>query len=247
METKKAPGLFAWLPQWATVTATTLIVLIAGGSGVVAASASSLPDETLYQVKLATEQARLVFTPSILGKAELYIKLADKRVAEIAEMAKEGKGEEVEQTAERLNEHLVAMANIAGPPPPAPAMLQAPAPRAPQQEQTEGGEPEIVTRSAESGPEVKMEQAPQEKPVMAPASPEAAPAPMAGGAGDESAPAESDRYLEVRIALAQSARENPQLLEAILDSVPDETRPALLRAIELSRQGYQQALGALSE
>ena len=89
-----------------------LVLLLAGG-GTVAAAGNSMPDEPLYQVKLATEQVQLALTPSVLGKAELYAKLADKRVAEIVYVANKGKPEQVERVTQRLNSYLARVAVLA--------------------------------------------------------------------------------------------------------------------------------------
>lgn len=114
MESKKSQGFFSRQPRWATAVIVVIFLLLAG-SGTVAAAGNSLPGEPLYQVKLATEAVRLTMTPSALGKAELNVKLADKRVDEIIEMVDKGKVEQVEQTAQRLNSHLLAMESLAVP------------------------------------------------------------------------------------------------------------------------------------
>jgi hypothetical protein len=98
------------------VTALSLVVIILmAGTGTVAAASNSLPDEPLYTVKLATEDMRLALTPSALGKAELYTQFADKRVDEIIKMADKGKAAQVERVTERMNDQLVAIANLALP------------------------------------------------------------------------------------------------------------------------------------
>jgi len=102
--------LFSWLPRWATVVAIALALLLVGGGGTVAAAAGSMPDEPLYPVKIASEQVRLVFTPSSLSKAELYASLADKRVAEIIHVANKGDARRVELTTQRLNYVLTRIA-----------------------------------------------------------------------------------------------------------------------------------------
>lgn len=101
---------FSWLPRWATVVAIALALLLVGGGGTVAAAAGSMPDEPLYPVKIASEQVRLVLTPSSLGKAELYASLADKRVAEIIYVANKGDARQVELTTQRLNYVLTRIA-----------------------------------------------------------------------------------------------------------------------------------------
>ncbi len=111
MERKRSRPFFiwSWQPRWAMVVAIILALLLAGG-GTVAAAGGSMPDEPLYPVKLATEQVRLVFAPSALGKAELYTELADRRVLEIIRMAGENKPEQIERTARRLDAYLTKIA-----------------------------------------------------------------------------------------------------------------------------------------
>ncbi len=131
IEQKRRLPFFGWQPRWATVVAVVLVLLLAGGS-TVAAAGNSMPDNPLYQVKLATEQVQLALTPSALGKAELYAKLTDKRVAEIIYVANKGEPEQVERVTQRLNSYLARVAVLAlaqkkeagvflAPPPSAPA------------------------------------------------------------------------------------------------------------------------------
>ena len=111
IESKRKLSLFGWRPQWVTVAAIALALLLAGG-GTVAAAGNSMPDTPLYPVKLAMEQVRLTLTPSALGKAELYARLADKRVAEIIQMVNKSDPRRVEQTAQRLDRHLAQIASL---------------------------------------------------------------------------------------------------------------------------------------
>jgi len=106
---KRRFSFFGWQSRWATVVAVVLILLLAG-SGTVVAADNSMPDSPLYPVKLVTEQVRVRLTPSDIGKAELYAKLADRRVAEIAHMAGKGKSERVEWLTQRLDTLLVRVA-----------------------------------------------------------------------------------------------------------------------------------------
>jgi len=139
--TKRSHHFFVWQPRWATAVAIVLILLLAGGS-TVAAAGNSMPDGTLYPIKLATEQVRLKLTPSDLGKAHLYASFADKRVIEIARMAEEGKPELVEQTAQRLDAHLVMITSLVSPHEKGPEMLMTPPPaRAPLPSEKAGGKP----------------------------------------------------------------------------------------------------------
>ncbi|MCL0053159.1 DUF5667 domain-containing protein [Dehalococcoidales bacterium] len=113
-EVKPKRRLFflGWQPRWATAVAI-ILVLVLAGSGTVVAAGNSMPDNPLYPVKLATEQVRLTLTPSALGKAELYAKLADKRVAEIIYMADKGDARQIEVITQRLDKHLAMLTSLA--------------------------------------------------------------------------------------------------------------------------------------
>ena len=111
VEPKRRLPFFGLRPRWAAVVAIVLALLLAGG-GTVAAAGGSMPDEPLYRVKLATEQMQLILTPSALGKAEFYARLADRRVFEIAYMASRNKPEQIEQTAQRLDDYLAKIASL---------------------------------------------------------------------------------------------------------------------------------------
>ncbi|MBM4461960.1 MAG: hypothetical protein FJ012_01315 [Chloroflexi bacterium] len=102
---KQIPVL-SWLPRWATITLVAVFVFFAAGSGTVAAASGSLPGDTLYAVKLATERVRLAFTFSGAGKAKLEAKFAGKRVEEMARIAERDDTEKVEALLSRLEGHL---------------------------------------------------------------------------------------------------------------------------------------------
>ncbi len=136
-------SLFGWFPRWATSVAIVLVVLVAG-SGTVAAASNSMPDSPLYSVKLATEQVRLVLTPSPLGKAEFCASLADRRVEEILYAAGKGNPRQVERVTRELDVCLTRLSSLAssqgekGGVTLAPTPAPAPAEVAP--ESTDGGE-----------------------------------------------------------------------------------------------------------
>lgn len=111
MEAKRGLSFLEWWPRWATVVAIVLVLLLAGG-GTVTAASGSMPNGFLYPVKIASEQVRLTLTPSKLGKAELYANLADKRVSEIVYVASKGDIEQVELTTQRLNNALTRIATL---------------------------------------------------------------------------------------------------------------------------------------
>ncbi len=201
MEPRKRYPIFGWQPRWAMVVTVVLVLLLAGG-GTVAAAGYSMPDEPLYTVKLATEQARLVLTPSALGKAELYAELADRRVFEIACMADENKPEQIELTARRLDAYLTKIVDLSS-----------------TQEVTAG---------------VLMAPAAEEAPLLP------------GRAKDvKGARIRVDRRAGLRATIGCYSIEHPARLRALLKTVPQSARPALLRAIAISETGYEKALESL--
>lgn len=84
------------------ITMAALLVFVIASTGTAAASSDALPDQPLYNVKLAVEQVQLTLTPSETDKAELYASLAEKRAQEIAVMASQGKTDKVISTTARL-------------------------------------------------------------------------------------------------------------------------------------------------
>ena len=220
MEAKRSRSFFGWLPQWATVVTTVLVCLLVVGGGTVFAAGNSMPDEPLYPMKLATERVQLILTPSGIGKAELYAKLADRRVAEIERMVSKNKPEQVERTAQRLNTCLMMVASLlsvqgAG----EEKVMLAPAPRAPA--------------AVEMTPEetVLEEPTPEEEDLVG-----------KGGRGDRE---KVQKLTKLRKIVARHAVDHPAALRAMLGKAPESARPALLRAIAISEAGYEKALRAL--
>jgi len=202
-ERKRSRPFFSWSWQarWVPVGAIVLVLLLAG-SGTVAAAGGSMPGDTLYSVKLATEQVRLVLTPSALGKAEFYADLADRRVAEIVSMAGENKPERIEQTTQRLDAYLTKIADLASIQP--------------------------VTGGVAIAPAV------EEAPLLA-----------VQDESVEEADIKVDRRARLRTTVGHQAIAHPARLRALLKTVPQSARPALLRAIAVSEAGYEKALESL--
>jgi hypothetical protein len=71
----------------ASVVLGVLILVLAGGSTVYAAQ-SSLPGDTLYPVKTGVESLQLAVTPGAAAKANLHIKLAQRRIDEVTQQVK---------------------------------------------------------------------------------------------------------------------------------------------------------------
>ncbi len=215
IEQKRRLPLFGWQPRWATVVAIVLVLLLAGG-GTVAAAGNSMPGNPLYQVKLATEQVQLALTPSALGKAELYAKLTDKRVAEIIYAANKGKPEQVERVTQRLNSYLVRVAVLATAQKEEAGAILAPAPR-------------VVPTPAPAA---------EEAPVVEEAPPERT---RAG----KDVYVQANGRARLRMRLADYAINHPARLRAVLETAPESAKPALRRAIAASEAGYRKALEAL--
>ena len=262
---KRSHSFFSWRwrPQWVTALATALAILLAG-SGTVAAASGSMPDEPLYPVKLATERVQLTLTTSSLGKAELYAKLADRRVAEIVRMADESKPEKIALTAQRLNNHLTEMANLASAHEVAGlggGTLVAPAEEAPAAEQAPVTEETPAVREAPAtGKAPAIKKAPLPKKALtaekAPApekTPEAKEAPTvqrvplpAGPVKDiQKVRIETARRAKLKVEVARNAAEHTERLRAALETAPEAAKPALLKAIADSKNGYQKAIKSL--
>ncbi len=99
------PSVFHWRRSWAVALSAVLVfVLVTGGTA--AASSEAMPDQPLYNVKLAVEQAQVALTFSDANKAELHARLAERRAQEIANMAGAGKTDKVIATTVRMNYQL---------------------------------------------------------------------------------------------------------------------------------------------
>ena len=244
MGRKESRPFFSWggQPRWAAVVAITLVLLLTSG-GTVAAASGSMPDEPLYPVKLATEQAQLALTPSTLGKAELYTKLTERRVAEIVRMANESKPEQIERTVRRLDTYLTKIAILSS------TQEVTGVAMAPAAEEVLTAE---ETPAVEETPPVKeapvFEKAPAAKEaIVARKAPVAKKAPVLveRATAVKEARFMTDRRARLRAIMVRDATKHPARLRALLKTVPDSARPALLRAIAVSEKGYEKALKSL--
>jgi len=212
MESKKSRSfLWKWSPRWATALVAVLVLLMASG-GTAAAASGSMPDEPLYPVKLAVEQVQLALTPSSLGKAELYAKLADRRVLEIVEMAAKGKPEKMGLAVRNLDTSLNNIAAFSA------VRL--------------GGD--VVT----APPKVSQAQRKAFEAVPAPA----ASGQATGGAGPV---LKLDRRAQLRGDIQRRAARNSARLRALLETAPEEIKPAVTQAINTSEKGYEKAIDSL--
>jgi hypothetical protein len=229
MAAGKSRTSWGWFPRWATVVAVVLVLVLVGGGTVLAAD-SSMPDSPLYSVKLATEQVRLALTPSQMGKARLCAELADRRVVEIAHMADKGDAEQVELITQRLDDKLDLLVVLVGGGKAAePEMLMVPAP---------------TTTSPTTPP--TTEEAPPVTPPAEDTMPPATAVPQEGrGWGDGDDYAQNGSWAQLRDTLLVDAASNSAVLNAALDKAPEQARDALRRALEVSEDGYEEALEAL--
>lgn len=243
IESKRSRPFLSWQPRWATAVVIVLILILVGG-GTVAAASGSMPDESLYQVKLATEQVRLALTPSDISKAQLLAELADKRVAEIIYLANRDKPNQIESVTQRLDTYLARVAILATVQPEEAEVFLAPASEKPT--------PEIVPTPM---PAPQLAPAPSEKTkeeeevgILAPAptaeAPQALPEQARGGSGKE-LPAQANRRAKLKMIMARYAVNHPAALRAVLETAPESVKPALRRAIAVSVAGYERALKTL--
>ncbi|MGD9394501.1 MAG: DUF5667 domain-containing protein [Dehalococcoidia bacterium] len=231
LQEKAAPQrrpFFGWLPRWATALSIVLIVLLAGG-GTVAAAANSMPDSILYPVKLATENVRMAFTPSQMGKARLCSDFADERVVEIIYMAEKGDAEGVEATTERLDDRLETLAVLAS---------------GLETVEKDGDAMLSVTPGEEAAPAPAEPTAPTEGTDESPQEPEE-PAAVEGGNGLWGGRGQAQSEADLMVDVFNSAANNTAVMRAMLDDVPESVRDALLEAIEVSENGYEEVLRAL--
>ena len=223
MPSKTTRGSFRWQLRW-VVPVAVVLVLLSGGAGTVVAATNSLPDSPLYQVKLATEAIQLAFTFSEQGKAELYARFVDYRVEEIVRMAEEGKLEQVEQATERMNNQLLAIANL----------------------QFNGGTTTEKGMFALEAPPVGT----QSPSTTVPAPTLAIPAPTTSTPPErDTASSEYNDMLSDIEKLKQLLREkyeqNLQILLEQLEKAPETLKPALQEAIDVLQTGYELALASL--
>jgi len=82
-----------------------LVVTLGGAGATTYAAQASLPSDTLYPVKLLTEDLRLSLTTNHQAEIDLLLELTARRIAEIAALAEEGLPTPTRVT-NRLQEHL---------------------------------------------------------------------------------------------------------------------------------------------
>jgi hypothetical protein len=214
---KSRPFSF-WRFRWATVLTSILIMLMAS-SGMVVAASNSMPDSPLYPVKLAVEQVQLTLTFSSQGKANLYAEFANRRVTEIIHIAQEGNVSLAESVTQRLDNQLAM----------------------------------IVTLAVTDKQDIKMlEGATRETTSQAQLQPpssvtDVAPSGVITDADILNTYATDEEMSEFTNRLQQNAAKNTDALRNAVATAPEAVREALLQAIAVSEDGYENALNAFIE
>jgi uncharacterized membrane protein YgcG len=109
---KRTPAL-QWIPRWAAVAACVAMLFVFVAGGTVAASSGSVPGDTLYPVKTATEQVQMKLTFSKAAKAKLQARFAERRAREMARLAEKGRTAQLGAVAARFEAHLAEIEQLA--------------------------------------------------------------------------------------------------------------------------------------
>ncbi|OGN97229.1 MAG: hypothetical protein A2Z77_06600 [Chloroflexi bacterium RBG_13_51_36] len=78
-----------------------VVTLLALGTGAAYAAQGSLPGETLYPVKLGTEQVRMLLPGDDVAKTERALDSADERVREMEALAEKGRSQDLDLAVEK--------------------------------------------------------------------------------------------------------------------------------------------------
>jgi len=210
-----------------------LLVLVIASSGTAAASYEALPDQPLYGVKMAVEQARLTLAVSDVDKAEVYASLAEKRAHEIVAMARQGKADYLISTSARMDYQLeqaesyiskYQAANASGPATTTDAL--------PAGTTTEALPAETSTTGS-TGQPVQTVPAPttQVKPPFT-ATDNKSIVGQPAIKGPLPPLREAANVSRAKTALSSSTAKSLTALQDALDKAPESTRPAVIKAIE---------------
>lgn len=220
----KAKTGFNWQRSWALAVTTILVVLMVG-VGTAAASTQAMPDEILYPVKMATEQAQINLTLSDTARAELHARLAEKRTGEITQMAAQNKPIYIVKVTEQLTAHLDEAEIYVS----QQVETQEPATEAPKFATAPSPAPAPPSESAPSLTEEAPPQGEQAEPQT-----------------NQDTQAKVREY-KVREYLERSAARNIAALELALQQAPEEAKPALRLALEITKKRYERLLKKLEE
>ncbi len=114
-DTKKPKRLFGVLrPAFAYASLLVAFVLMASGIGVASASASALPGDLLYGVKLGIEETRLAFSQNPVSDAELLIEFANRRIDEVIVLTEAKRASDVDQALVGYEDVISRIINLSG-------------------------------------------------------------------------------------------------------------------------------------
>ncbi|MBN2186248.1 MAG: hypothetical protein JW732_02220 [Dehalococcoidia bacterium] len=210
-----------WRRRWVAAVASVIVILFAG-IGTVAVSASALPEQTLYPVKLATERMMIGLAFSDVNRAKLHIQFAQRRTGEMVEMARQGEDNKTFFLAEEATVHIDQLEKIVE----ADNMLQAEdvGALAPAWEAPAPVEPAAPEESA----------LPQEPSLSLP------PAPSTSSGTKSYGEAEDEDELAAMLSRIRAG--NLAKLEIALEKAPEELKPSLEQAIRNVTQDYDETL-----
>jgi hypothetical protein len=239
MPVKKAgSGGFKWQLRWVAPLAALLVLVT--GVGTVSAATNALPDSPLYGLKMATESVQMAFTFSDEGKSELNSRFIDYRVEEIVIMAENGNYAQVEQVTERMATQLSNVAvlnsniNIANSQKDGTLFGMAAASDINQVPGLNGAQSTMLppkTNTASTENATLLDALPQRS-THESMVPSGVPNPVT-------------EIENLQLILYDRYEKNLRILENLLAKAPDILKPALQRAIEVLRQGYDQAIANL--
>jgi len=100
-QTKPITYIRRFSPSIAGVILAVVLAVSALGAGTAYASQASLPGDTLYPIKLATEQAGMMLVGDDVARAERALSFAGKRVREMVTLAEKGRPQDLNLAAEK--------------------------------------------------------------------------------------------------------------------------------------------------
>jgi hypothetical protein len=239
-----------WQSVWA-IALTAMVIVVLSASGTVLAASNSMPDDTLYPVKLATEQAQVAMTRSDVAKAELHAKLADKRVEEIVYVAGKGDPQKVEAASKRLDDQLAKIATLTknpeSKPEPGRTPLATPSPSATSRATVDhptNSNP-VVTPAPPPAPALSARPTPKPPPSVAAAATSRPDASSRNNNSDRSlSKAEREKLKEV---VTRNAANHSAQLNNALNKAPSSVKPAMKKAITDAENAYRQAIKNMNE
>lgn len=101
-----------WGSAWAKAAFAGIIMLILGASSV-ELSARTVPGDFLYPVKILTERVHFALTSDPEERVELRLTFSERRLSEVVEALKEGKGADRELVSAMLDEARAALSGAA--------------------------------------------------------------------------------------------------------------------------------------